>query len=103
MVTRLTVVIILKCIETANHYVVYQELTQCCRSIILQRQSSSYKKRSDLWLAEVGCGGGGIGWMVKSYKLSARRQIMTSYVTGVMINITHRCMLYMKVAKNVKS
>ena len=41
--------------------------------------------------------------MVKSYKLSVIRQIMTSYVTGVMINITHRWMLYMKVAKNVKS
>ena len=41
--------------------------------------------------------------MVKSYKLSVIRQIITNYVTYVMINITHRCMMYMKVAKNVKS
>ena len=39
IVTRLIMVIILKCTEILNHYVVYQELTQCCRSIILQKQT----------------------------------------------------------------
>ena len=44
------VVTILIYVEISNHYIVYQELTQCHRSIILQKQEYSWKKRSDLWL-----------------------------------------------------
>ena len=60
MVARLTVVIILKCTDIVNHYVVHLEMTQRCRSIKLQkrsnRQSKSQKKRSDLCLPEEGAG-----------------------------------------------
>ena len=28
------------CAEMSNHYVVYQELTQCCMSIIIQNQTN---------------------------------------------------------------
>ena len=38
MVTKLIVVIILKYIEISNQNAVYQELTQHCRSIMLQKQ-----------------------------------------------------------------
>ena len=31
-------VIIFKCTEILKHYVVYHELTYCCKSIILQKQ-----------------------------------------------------------------
>ena len=74
MVTRLIMVIILKCIEIFNHYVVYQELTMCCRSSMPQKQTNSQKKRSDLWLPEGGWGGRG-NWMnvVKRYKLPVIR------------------------------
>ena len=41
MVTKLIVMIILKCIEISNHYVVKQELTQCYKPIILQKQTNS--------------------------------------------------------------
>ena len=49
---------------TSNHYIVHQELTQCCRSIILQKQMNRQKKthqekRPDLWLPETKCGGMG--------------------------------------------
>ena len=57
MVTRLILVIVLKCIEILNHYIVYQELTQCCRLIIFQKSNQPKqtdklreKKRSVLWL-----------------------------------------------------
>ena len=40
MVTRLIVVIVLKCIEISNHCVVQQELTQCCMSDMLQKQTN---------------------------------------------------------------
>ena len=36
----LILVIILQYIEILNHYIVNQELTQCCRPIILQRQAN---------------------------------------------------------------
>ena len=67
MVTSL-MVIILKRTEISIHYAVHQELTQCCRSIILQKQTE--KKKSDLWLPEAGGGRRG-NWMkvVKMKKL----------------------------------
>lgn len=46
IVIRLIVVIILKCMEILNHDIVEQELTWCCRSVILQKQT--YKKRPGL-------------------------------------------------------
>ena len=57
-----TYVIILKRVEIANHYVMYQELTQCCHSIILAKQTNSEKKKSDFWLPEAGGEGGEIRW-----------------------------------------
>ena len=33
-------VIILKCVEITNCYVVQQELTECCRSIMLQKRTN---------------------------------------------------------------
>ena len=49
-------VIIFKCKEILNHYVVLQELPKFCRSITLQNQTDiqahSWKKRSDCWLPE---------------------------------------------------
>lgn len=53
-------VIIFKCKEILNHYVVLQELPKFCRSITLQNQTIT-EKRLDLWLPEVEAGGGGIG------------------------------------------
>ena len=53
MVTGLIVVVTLKYIEILNHYVEYQELTQCCKSIILQL-TNPQKKRSELWIPEMG-------------------------------------------------
>ena len=46
MVTRLIVVIILKYIEILNHYVIYPELTECCVSIIFQKQT--HRKRDQI-------------------------------------------------------
>ena len=40
MVTRLVMVIMLYFIEIVNHDVVHQELIQCYRSIILQKQTN---------------------------------------------------------------
>ena len=40
MTTRFIAVIVLKCTEISNHYVVDQELTQRCSSIILQKQTN---------------------------------------------------------------
>ena len=70
MTARLIMVIILKCIQILNHYVVCHELTEYCRSIILQNQTNSQKKRSDLYLPEVG-GGRKMNWMniVKRYNV----------------------------------
>ena len=45
MTTRFIMVIILKCIQILNPYVVQHELTQCCRSIILQKQTKEKKVR----------------------------------------------------------
>lgn len=36
MVTRLIMLIIVKCIEILNHYAVYQDLISCCKSITFQ-------------------------------------------------------------------
>ena len=48
------VMIVLKLIEILNHYVLYQELTQSCRSVKLQsKQTKQEEKRSDEWLSEV--------------------------------------------------
>ena len=41
--------ITLKCIKIANHYAVYQEITQCCGS---NKLTNSQKKRSDLYLPQ---------------------------------------------------
>ena len=38
--TSLNMVIILKCREILNHYVVYPELTQYCQSITFQKQTN---------------------------------------------------------------
>ena len=54
MTIKLILVISLECKEILNHYVVYQESTTSHRSIILQKQTNSQKKRSDLWLFQVG-------------------------------------------------
>lgn len=43
--TRLIMVIILKRIETASHYVVYQELTQYHRSILFPKNKQTWRKR----------------------------------------------------------
>ena len=58
--------IILKCIEISNHYIVYQELTKCCRSIILQKQTNKHinkdRKRGQVCgYQRQGGGGGEIG------------------------------------------
>ena len=47
--------IVLKCIEISNQYVVYQEVTSVvCQLYAKNIQTNSHKKRSDLWLPEVG-------------------------------------------------
>ena len=61
----------MKCIELLNHYVVYQELTECCRSTILQIQTNKFiEKRSDFWLPETGARERG-NWTIaiKKYKV----------------------------------
>ena len=40
-INRFPAVITLKCTEISNHYVVYKKLTQCLKSIILQKQTNS--------------------------------------------------------------
>ena len=45
MTTILLMVTTVKCIEILNHYVVYQELPQYHRSIILQKQPNSLTGR----------------------------------------------------------
>ena len=57
-------VIILKCIEISNHYVVYQELTECYRLIILQKQTDQKLIEEEIrFVVTRGgrVGGGGIG------------------------------------------
>ena len=61
MVTRFIVVIILYCLEILNYYAVYQKQTHSCRSTMLQKQTKSKKKRSDLRLPEAGVRRGGFG------------------------------------------
>lgn len=56
MVTRLVVVMILKCREILNHCTGYQVPIQSCRSAILQNKLRD--KRSDLWLSEAEVGRG---------------------------------------------
>ena len=60
-------VIILKCTEILKHYVVYHELTCCCKSIILQN-NKLIEQEIRFVVTEVGIGG---SWMkmVKKYKL----------------------------------
>ena len=41
MTIKLIMVISLECKEVLNHYVVYQESTTSCKSIILQKQTNS--------------------------------------------------------------
>ena len=62
-----------KMYESTESFVAYQQLTQTCRSIILQKQTNSQKKRSDLWLQEVGWGKR--NWMiaVNRYRLPVIR------------------------------
>ena len=100
MVTWLIMVIILKCIEISNHYVVHQELKQCCRSIILQKRTNkSLKKRSDLWLPEAGARGRR-NWIkvVKRYQLPVIRLARDAMYN--MINIIDTA-AYMKVLKRL--
>ena len=80
MVTGLIRVIILKCIEISYHYVVYHGLTECCRSVILQKQMNKFiEKEIRLWLTEVG-DEGRVNWMkvVKRFELPIIRLISTS-------------------------
>lgn len=48
--------IVWECTEVRTHYIVYQALTQWCRSIRIQKQTNSKKKRSALRLLEAGRG-----------------------------------------------
>ena len=75
MVTRLIVVIIFKCLEILNHYVVYQELIQCCRSIKLQKPTKKLTEKEVGSVVPGGKGGGTGNWMqvAKRYKLPVRR------------------------------
>ena len=61
METRLILVIILKCVEISNHYIVYQKLTQCCRSIILQKQTNNLIEKEVRFVVTRGRGWGGRG------------------------------------------
>ena len=74
MVNRHIIVIILKCIEILNSYVVYQELIKFCRSTILQKQIKLQKKKSELRLLKAGIRGSG-NWMkaLKRYNLPVVR------------------------------
>ena len=93
----------LKCMEIVKHYVVCQKLTQCCRPIILQKQTNSQKKKLGLWLPEAG-GRGREELHEVSHKVET-----SSYKTNKQqgCNVQHSkynqhcCMLYMKVVKRV--
>ena len=66
---------------------VYQELTWCCRSIILQKQTCKLiQKRFTLWLPETVLGGRELK-VVKRYKLLYIRQMWTRDVRYSMVNI----------------
>lgn len=58
MLTRLIMVIILKGLEISDHYVVYQELTQRCRSIILQKQANNLREEEIRFVVTRGRGWG---------------------------------------------
>jgi len=49
-------VIILKCTEILKHYVVYHELTCCCKSTILQNNKQTHRTRDQI------CGYRGGDW-----------------------------------------
>ena len=69
---RLILGMILKSIEILYHYVVYQELTYCCRSIMLQKQT--HRKRDYVCdYQSRGVEGGGLGeggQKVKMYQVT---------------------------------
>ena len=75
IVTRLLMVIVVKCIEISNYYILYQELTKWCSPTILQKkpqkiQNKLIEKSSDSWLQGTRVGGkGNLMKVVKMYKL----------------------------------
>ena len=74
MITGLSVVIVLKCIEIWNHCVVYQELTQCCRSLYFKNKQTHRNRDWVCGYQRWGMWGKG-NWMkvVKMYKLAVIR------------------------------
>jgi len=78
-------VIILWCIEIPHHYVVHQELTECCRSIILQLINKPIQKnRSDLWDQRQGVAWGRTGWR---WSKDTNLQLYDTYTRNEMYNM----------------
>ena len=103
---RLILGMILKSVEILYHYVVYQELTHCCRSIMLQKQT--HRKRDQI------CGYQRRGQGRRKFreiKLDEGHQNLQTFSHEInkyyRCNVQHDkhnqhcCMLYMKIIKRV--
>ena len=86
----LTMEIVWECTEVRTHYIVYQALTQWCRSIRIQKQTNSKKKRSALRLLEAGRGQREMRIQAgKRHRRPGVRRPGTGDVTDVTHNVTN--------------
>ena len=69
-------VIILKCKEILNHYAVYQELTQCSRSIIFKKKNKLIEKKMRIVVTRGG------GWREEELDEGSQKVQTSSYKTN---------------------
>ena len=87
---------VLKCTEILNHYVVYQELTQCCRPIVLQKQTNEVIEKEIRFVVTISWGWGK-GELdegsqkvpISIYKINSTRGVMYN-----MTNISNTAVCY---------
>ena len=103
-VTRLNCGEHFESIEISNHYAVYQEIIQCCKSIILQKQNKQLIEKGIRFVVTRGGAWGEGEFDEGSQKVQTSSNKINKY-QGCNIQHDkyneHCCVLYMKVVKRV--